>query len=135
MENKDIIGKFFGPNAIVDLADSDKKSFLGGEYLNIILDNGKTECLPKKVVEIVITEAKSDFTQKQDKLFAVIVPQLLGIMADYDLTMLDVQGLMNKMDISIRENFKLAVAKLFKKDDEQVITLMQLQSVLSSDKK
>jgi len=131
MENQNIIGKWYGSYEIKDLADSDKKTFLGDEYINIILDNGKTELLPKKVIEIVMTETKSDFTDKQDKLFSVIIPQILGIMADYDLTMLDVQSLMNKLDMSLRENYKQAVAKMFDKDDEQMISLMQLQEILT----
>ena len=131
IENKDIIGKWFGANKIEDIATSDKLTFFKDEYINIILDNGKTECLPKKVVEIIITDEKSDLTQSQDKLFAVIVPQILSIMADYDLTMLDVQTLMNKLDMSLRENYKQAVAKSFGVEDELKITLMMLQTKLT----
>jgi hypothetical protein len=134
MENKEYIGKFFASNKIKDIADSNKKTFFGDGYVNLILDNGKTECLPKKVVEIVITDEKSDLTQTQNKLFGVIVPQVLSILADYDLTMLNVQALMNKLDMSLRENYKQAVAKSFGVEDELRITLMQLQSVLTADR-
>jgi hypothetical protein len=134
-ENKDYIGKFLASNKITDIADSDKKTFFGDEYVNLILDDGKTVCLPKKVVEIVISDEKSDLTQSQDKLFGVIVPQVLSILADYDLSMLEVQSLMNKLDMSLRENYKQAVAKAFGVEDELKITLMMLQSVLTADKK
>ena len=43
MENKDFIGKFYAFNKITDIADSDKKTFLGDDYVNIILDSGVTE--------------------------------------------------------------------------------------------
>ena len=131
MENSEFIGKFYASNKINDVADSDKKTFLGDDYVNIILDSGVTECLPKKVVEIVITDEKSDLTQAQDKLFSVIVPQVLSILADYDLSMLDVQATMNKIDMSLRENYKMAVAKSFGVEDELKITLMQLQEKLT----
>ena len=131
MQNSDFIGKFYASNKITDIADSDKKTFLGDDYVNIILDSGVTECLPKKVVEIVITDEKSDLTQAQDKLFSVIVPQVLSILADYDLSVQDTQTLLGRIDMSLRDNVKRGIAKMFGKDDDQKITLMQIQETLT----
>ena len=130
MENTELIGKFYASNKITDTADSDKKTFLGDDYVNIILDSGATECLPKKVVEIVITDEKSDLTQAQNKLFSVIVPQVLSILADYDISVQDTQALLGRIDMSLRDNVKRGIAKMFGKDDDQMITLMQIQEIL-----
>lgn len=134
MTNKQIVGKFLGPHKIEDVFGDDKKTFLGGEYVNVLLDNGKTEFLPLKVVEIVSTDEKSDLTTRQDKLFVAVIPQLIGIMADYDLTLFDTTGLINRLSMSIGDNVKQAVAKKFNKDDQDKITLMQVNDVLKEEK-
>lgn len=135
MENKEIIGKFYGCWKIENVFSDTTKTFFGDEYVNLLLDSGVTEFLPKKVVEIVITDAKSDLTGVQNKLFSVIIPQILSIMADYNLNLFDTAGLINRLDMSVKENYSQAVAKIFNRDNEQKITLMQLNEILKPDKK
>ena len=78
----------------------------------------------------MITDEKSDLTQAQNKLFSVIVPQVLSILADYDISVQDTQVLLGRIDMSLRDNVKRGIAKMFGKDDDQMITLMQIQEIL-----
>ena len=135
MTIEEIKGKFYGPYKIEAVFADEAKTYLGGECINILLDNETTKFLPKKVVEVVITEEKSDFTEVQKKLFNDIVPQVLTIFAEYDLSMLDCQVIMGKIDVSLEDNFQRGISKTFGVENSKEITLMQIEKVLTKEEK
>jgi len=125
-----IKGEYYGPNRVEEVTISDKKSYFGDECYDVKLDNGKTEIIPKKVLEIVMSSEKSDFTKMQDALFGVAIPQVLSILADYNMTIFDAVSFAHRLKMTIDSNFAQAKAKLFGKDYEDLATLMQVDEIL-----
>ena len=108
----------------------DEKTFLGVDKIEVTLDGGVKKLLPVDMVNCTTSIVAVDFTQQAEKRLEHVLPKLIGIFTDSELTKDEISYLLNgRIQNLVAELYSEAVDKLFGKKQYDV-TLQEIDNIL-----
>ncbi len=132
------VGKFYGPHEIKDV------SVRNGHVLNVSLDDGQTIPLTEKAIVAIVTDERKDYNHIRKALFDVIVPEIVNVLREYDISVADINALFQEVGKEIDGRFGRATNYLWTKDDRRFVpgfsvmdsvTLLMAEEVIDNIKK
>lgn len=113
----EVAGSWIGSDKISIVAESDLKTPMGSDVVEVTFDNGKVTTMPKKTYEIIVTDVASDASIVQRSKFNQMVPALKAVLCEYDIKVSEIKPLLEELGASIDNNFSRAVNYALTKDD------------------
>ncbi len=127
---EELVGKFIGESKILSAREVDEKTFLGVDKIEVTLDGGVKKLLPVDMVNCTTSTVAVDFTQQAEKRLEHVLPKLIGIFTDSELTKDEISYLLNgRIQNLVAELYSEAVDKLFGKKQYDV-TLQEIDNIL-----
>jgi hypothetical protein len=127
---EELVGKFIGESKILSAREVDEKTFLGVDKIEVTLDGGVKKLLPVDMVNCTTSIVAVDFTQQVEKRLGYVLPKLIGIFTDSELTKDEISYLLNgRIQNLVAELYSEAVDKLFGKKQYDV-TLQEIDNIL-----
>jgi hypothetical protein len=109
------VGKFYGPHEIKDI------TVRKGHIFNVTLDDEQTIPLTEKAIIAIVTDEKNDYNHIRKALFDVLVPEIVNVIRDYDVSVSDINALFQEVGKEIDGRFARATNFLWTKDDKRFI--------------
>jgi len=97
--------------------------------VGMLFDDNTTLTIPKWEYEACITEEESDLTEVRNKRANIVVGDLLKVLLEKEAKIEDVPFITMKLTDSVKQNFQLAIDKLFNKGKYQ-LTFLDVDCVL-----
>lgn len=137
--------QFIGKKSVIAIVETDIKTPLGSEIIEVRFGDGTLELMPKKTFNIVVTDTESDDTKVAKEKYSHMVKDILAIIAEYDMKLFELEYLVTSIKNSILDNINRANNILWRGDDAKHIagfdmlndvSLIEVQKVLNgkSDK-
>lgn len=127
---EELVGKFVGESKILSVKEVDEKTFLGSDKIEVTLDGDVKKVIPVDMVDCTISAVAVDLTQQTEKRLGYVLPKLIGIFTDSELTKDEISYLLNgRIQNLIFELYSDAVDKLFGKKQYDV-TLQEIDNIL-----
>ncbi len=127
---EELVGKFVGESKILSVKEVDEKTFLGSDKIELTLDGDVKKVIPVDMVDCTISAVAVDLTQQTEKRLGYVLPKLIGIFTDSELTKDEISYLLNgRIQNLIFELYSDAVDKLFGKKQYDV-TLQEIDNIL-----
>ena len=127
---EELVGKFIGESKILSAREVDEKTFLGVDKIEVTLDGGVKKLLPVDMVNCTTSIVAVDFTQQTEKRLEYVLPKLIGIFTDSELTKDEISYLLNgRIQNLVAELYSEAVDRLFGKKQYDV-TLQEIDNIL-----
>lgn len=118
MPEKDL---FVGSEKVAMVADTEIKTPMGSDIVEITFENGRKEIMPKKAYELVVTDIASDASIAHRTKMNALVPALKMVICEYDLKVGEIQSLLQALANGIDDNFSRATNYLWTSDDTQYV--------------
>ena len=140
MDKIKLIGQFIGFRRIQNLRDVERKTFLGGDVVEIQFDDNTKKEYPIDSLDAITTKEKSDLTALRILEVTPVAIKILGILVDSELPIFDPNGaniqylLQTVLPEQIQEKTRKAYGNLFNKD-YFAVTLLDMDRVLTKDGK
>lgn len=140
MDKIKLIGQFIGFRRIQNLRDVERKTFLGGDVMEVHFDDDSKKEYPVDTLNSITTKEKSDLTALRILEVSVVATKVLGILVDSELPIFDPSGaniqylLQTVLPEQIQEKTRKAYGNLFNKD-YFTVTLLDMDRVLTKDGK
>lgn len=112
----EFVGKFVGPNKIVSIEITEVILPSSARVFELTYENGYKELFPEKGLVIVISDEAKDFNHIRDARVDVMVPEILGIIKEYDIPFDQFTHLMTKVAFQLQQHFNRANAILWHGD-------------------
>jgi hypothetical protein len=130
MDTEKYIGKYVGPNKIVEANEADEKTYLGNPKLKLVFEDNQAMLLPLDAVEAAATPEKSDLTNLREARVKPVVEKLLTVLVEAELSSDDLNYAIGpKLTESLNAVFQRAQAILWGKERHE-ITLYDVDKVL-----
>lgn len=130
--------KFIGPRKIINVEfDEAIKTPQGSEVFKVTFDGGYSEIFPKKALSVLMTDKPIDFSQLRDLKFKYLLPELLSVVAEYDLKNQEVKHLCMSLADELENSWMRATNFLWTKDDGQFVPnseVLSNRSLLEAEK-
>lgn len=136
MENAELKPMFIGSEQVAMVADTDRKTPMGSDIVEVTFTSGKKKFFTKKTYELVVTDIASDATIAHKVKFAALLPAVKMIICEYDLEVGEVQSFMQSLGAGIDDNFNRATNWAWTQDDSNYIPGMNplyTRSLLDAD--
>ena len=117
MKTIDYIGKYLGPNKIIDIQDSSGKE----NFMEVTFKGGEKKLTTKKGLESFTTDKSLDLTQFRNMRSEIIANELLLNVMEYDIKLGDLEHTMQTFADKIQDLFQRADSYLWTKDDKEWI--------------
>lgn len=133
----DYTGKYFGAYKILGIAKEDVTTPSGNEIVKVLLENSLPILATIKTLDIVVTDEPSDATVVQNKKFDVMIPEIMKVIAEYDLYAFETESLVRRIIQSFSNSLDRATNYLWTKDDKawiQNADSTMVRSLLEVDK-
>jgi len=131
MEN--LIGKFIGPHKIKEVKLANRKTYLGGNVLEIIYEDDTKEELTQEMVEKVATEEATDLTTLRDNFVKPLIERISAILLESEIKIIDIeyvlQSITGHLNQKIEEAIDVAIGK-----DRYTRTLADINNILTTQK-
>jgi hypothetical protein len=134
MEETKKIERYIGPNKVMTIANSDRKTYLGNKVVKIQYENKTEEEMPEKVFETAWTPEKSDLTQLRTKIINPIIEKFMALILDSEIRLVDVEYLFGTATALINQHLENANTLLWKKEPYER-TLVDVHEVLTKNGK
>jgi hypothetical protein len=130
-----------GGEKVVIVADTDLKTPMGSDIVEITFASGRKEKMPKKTYELVVTDVPSDPTIVHRTKMNSLIPAIKAVICEYDLKVGEIQSMLQQLANGIDDNFSRATNWLWTKDDEGYVpgmnplsprTLLEADAVIRS---
>ena len=109
------VGKFYGPHEIKDV------KVHKDNILSVTLDDDHTIPLTEKAVVAIVTDEKKDYNHIRESLFNVMVPEIVNVIREYDISVADINALFQEVGKDIDGRFGRATNYLWTKDDRRFV--------------
>ena len=130
---KDLTGKYLGPNKIKGVSPAERRTHRGDEISIISFEDGTSQELPLKLLEIGVTETASDFSTLRDKTTVPCVEQIIEVLLNSELRIEDFDYVLSRVKGSIQESIGQAMDKLWGKDSF-LLTLRDIDNTIKHGK-
>jgi len=109
----ELIGKFVGPDEIVESSVTEDKTPSGGDIIEVVFKNGRKRQYPRTSLEYMLTDVLSDYTIVSDKRLNKIADEVLKLVSEHDFPVGDMDRLMQRIAESIESRFNEATSFLW----------------------
>lgn len=109
----ELIGKFIGPDEIVETMMSEDKTPSGGDIIEVTFKNGKKRSYPRLSLEYMLTDVISDYTVVSDKRLNKIADEVLNLVSEHDFPVGDLDRLMQRVAETFESKFNEATSFLW----------------------
>ena len=133
------LGKFIGPDKIVGIKPSKRKTYLGNIVAEIELENETKIERPVDMLDAITTDEKSDLTELRTNEAKPVAQKIIAILTEAELPISSpVRAniyylLQDLVPESIQKNTRDAYGKLFEKDYYEV-SLLDIDKALNGKK-
>ena len=128
MEN--LIGKYIAHRKIKEVKLSDRKTYLGGNVLEITYEDGTKEELTQKMAEKIATEEETDLTTLRNNFVKPIIEEISAILLEAEIKIIDIefvlQSITGHLNQKIEEAIDVAIGK-----DKYTRTLSDINKILT----
>lgn len=108
---------YIGSDKIMVVADTDEKTPMGSDIVEVTFENGLMVKMPKKTYEIVVTDVASDASIVRRSKFNQMVPAIKAVICEYDIKVSEIQPLLQEIAAGIDNNFARATNYAWTHDD------------------
>lgn len=121
LKNK-FVGKFIGPNKIVDIEVTDQKTKKGSNVFKVILgDMKETMIIPEAGLVTVITDKATDYNHIRDSRVSSIIEGIHEIVQEYDLPASQIPHLAQMIATDLSGRFDRATVILWHGDETRFV--------------
>lgn len=124
--------KYVGPKEILGVSVSESKTPLGGAIVEVTFSDGSRQTMPERTFARVATESPSDLTALRDLRTLPVVGEILVLMREADLFHADVNYVIDRIVMSVNENFTQAENHMWKVSDPDERTFLACDAILRS---
>lgn len=117
----EFVGKFVGPNKITAIEITEVVLASSARVFEVIYETGHKELFPEKGLMAVISDEAKDFNHIRDARVDLMVPEILGIIKEYDIPFEQFTHLMTKVAFQLQQHFNRANAILWHGDSKMYI--------------
>lgn len=115
----ELIGKFIGPDEIIESSVTDDVTPNGSPIIEVTFKNGKKRRYTSTALDYMLTDVLSDYTTVSDKRLNKIAEEVVKLVREYDVTVGDIDRLMQKIAMGIEEKFNEATSLLWFKTGKE----------------
>lgn len=115
----ELIGKFIGPDEIVESSVTENVTPNGEPIVEVTFKNGKKRCYTGTALKYMLTDELSDYTAVSDKRLNKIAEEVVSLVREYDVTVGDIDRLMQKIAMGIEEKFNQATSLMWFGTDKE----------------
>lgn len=112
---------YIGSDKVSFAATIFQKTPMGSEMVEVTFESGKKIKLTKKTYELIVTDIASDLSIVRRTKFNQMVPAIIAVICEYDLSVADIQPLFQEVGGSIDNSFSRATNFVWTKDDMQYV--------------
>lgn len=112
---------YIGSDKVSIVAETDQKTPMGSDIVEVTFENGTKAVMPKKTYELVVTDISSDASIVQKTKFNEMVPAIKAVICEYDIHVSEIQSLLQQLAAGIDNNFARATNFVWTRDDSQFI--------------
>jgi hypothetical protein len=109
----EFIGKFIGPDEIVELVPTNVYTPKGTPIIEVTFKGGKKRRYTATALDYMLTDELSDYTTVSDKRLNKIASEVVSLVQEYDVTVGDIDRLMQKVAMGIEEKFNEATSYMW----------------------
>lgn len=113
------VGRFYGPNKIVDITPHEYKLPSGDMVFELSYDSGLKRRTTEKALALFVTGEISDLTSVRQKQFDLLVPVVSRMMVEHDLMLDDVVPFCKELGSNLDMNIRRADSFLWTHDDRE----------------
>lgn len=125
--------KYIGKQEVVSTVDSGKQTPLGFSILEVTFEDGTKKLFTSKSYNNMVSTEEVDATTLRDRKCKPVVQEILALMTEANLTMGDINYTVELTAISVDENSKNAVNKVFKVEYPEDRSLLGIDSLLKGN--
>lgn len=111
-----LIGKYFGPNKICGFNTLDRKTYLGNEVLELLLDDETKREVPTAMVAVTVTDKQSDLTALREAYVKPLIEKIIAILLDGEIQIVDIEFLLATTSTTLNMHLEKANEILWQKD-------------------
>ena len=127
-------GKYLGSDKIKSAKKIERKTLLGSEVYEVVLDNKTKVEYPASILDEAATDEKGDLTSLRELVCKPVVGKVLSILVDSEITIEDINFIIQtKLVNSIHESVAKVYAKFWGKEKYK-LTLRDVDERLKSKK-
>jgi hypothetical protein len=121
------IGKFIGPEEILEVKDTGVKTHRGVEILDVITrrqgtdDKTRLTTTTPKALELITSNESCDWNAPQEKKLQHVVSALMEIATDYSIQGGELQTMLAKFGLSLATQFEHAAHIKFEGNDDEFV--------------
>lgn len=121
------IGKFIGPEEILDVKDTGTKTHRGVEIIDVTTRRQGTEDKTRittttpKALELISTDEAKDWNYMQETKLAHVVSLFMDIATDYSVQGGELQTMLAKFGLSLATQFEHAAHIKFEGNDDEFV--------------
>lgn len=123
--------QFIGKKSVIAIVETDIKTPLGSEIVEVRFEDGTSELMPKKTFGIMVTDESSDDTSILQKKYSQMVKDILAIVAEYDIKYYELENLTVLIKNSIIDSINRANNFLWRGDDSKHIAGFDMTNDIS----
>lgn len=116
-----VAASYIGSDKVSIVAESDQKTPMGSDIVEVTFENGTKATMPKKTYELTVTDVPSDASIVRRTKFNQLVPGIKALICEYDITVAEIQPLLQELAAGIDNNFARATNFAWTGDDSQFI--------------
>ena len=114
---------FYGNREIIGMVDSITETYMGNPMKELVLNDKKVVLIPEAMLDEVITEKISDLTTLRMSKSKKTIQKVLAVLAEDNVSVKDVQYVLETVTESLNESIKAAADKMWDKDSKELTTL------------
>ena len=139
----ELIGKFIGPDEIESADVSELKTPEGKDIVEVTFKSKRKKIYPSLALDYIVTNEASDHNNVQFKKFTPVIREFMKIVAEYDVSVGEIEALMRNLATNIDNTFNRATNYLWTKDDKRFapgfdpmyeVSLLQAHRVITNIK-
>lgn len=121
-KNTEVKTQFIGPRKVSHVVAEEFKTFGGKDTVTVHYEGGFSEFMPKASFEALVTPEATDFTLLGKSKHAIIVRELLKVLAEHDVKAGEIEMIVKSLSNELFNSFNKATHLLWTKGDTNNFT-------------
>lgn len=116
-EEAKVEGQFIGPRKVANVVAEEYKTHAGRNTVTVNYEGGYSEFMPMASFEALVTPEPTDFTALAKRKHAIIVKELLAVLAEHDVKGGEIEMITNDLSNELFNSFNKATHILWTNGD------------------
>ena len=129
-----ITGKYIGLKKVKEVKLLDRKTYLGGNVVEVIYDDDTKEEFTQEMAEKIATEKTTDLTTLRDNFVKSVVEKMIVVLLEAEIQIVDIEFALAQVSNSLNMHLEKASEILWGKDLMKR-NLADIQKILTSQQK